>query len=171
MDAVRELLVNSLIHRDYQSPTDIQIRIYDNSITFFNPSGLYGNITEEELKTDSYQASTRNKQIAEAFYLTNDIECGGLEVGIILNLPIDPSTLLNRQEKARERYGNIDNPPVFELDQSDDSYLVLTGPGKQEHAHPWVHHVFRMNKPIPKKKMELLQQLFETDEAVLNVKL
>ena len=74
LDAVRELLVNSLIHRDYQSPTDIQIRIYDNSITFFNPSGLYGNITEEELKTDSYQASTRNKQIAEAFYLTNDIE-------------------------------------------------------------------------------------------------
>ena len=74
LDAVRELLVNSLIHRDYQSPTDIQIRIYDNSITFFNPSGLYGNITEEELKTDSYQASTRNKQIAESFYLTNDIE-------------------------------------------------------------------------------------------------
>lgn len=74
MDAIRELLVNSLIHRDYQSPTDIQIKVYDNSITFFNPSGLYGNITEEELNTDSYQASTRNKQIAEAFYLTNDIE-------------------------------------------------------------------------------------------------
>jgi len=74
LDALRELMVNALIHRDYQSPTDIQIRVYDNSITFFNPSGLYGNITEEELKTDSYQASTRNKQIAEAFYLTNDIE-------------------------------------------------------------------------------------------------
>ncbi|NDP22179.1 MAG: ATP-dependent DNA helicase [Paludibacter sp.] len=74
LDAIRELLVNSLIHRDYQSPTDIQIRIYDNSITFFNPSGLYGNITEKDLDTDTYQASTRNKQIAEAFYLTNDIE-------------------------------------------------------------------------------------------------
>jgi len=74
LDAIRELLVNSLIHRDYQSPTDIQIKVYDNSITFFNPSGLYGNISEEDLNTDSYQASTRNKQIAEAFYLTNDIE-------------------------------------------------------------------------------------------------
>ena len=74
MDAIRELLVNALVHRDYQSPTDIQIRIYDNSITFFNPSGLFGNITEEALGTDSYQASTRNKQIAEAFYLTNEIE-------------------------------------------------------------------------------------------------
>lgn len=26
---------------------DIQIRIYDNSIMFFNSSGLYGNITEQ----------------------------------------------------------------------------------------------------------------------------
>jgi ATP-dependent DNA helicase RecG len=74
MDAIRELLVNALVHRDCQSPTGIQIRIYDNSITFFNPSGLFGNITEEALGTDSYQASTRNKQIAEAFYLTNEIE-------------------------------------------------------------------------------------------------
>lgn len=74
MDAIRELLVNALVHRDYQSPTDIQIRIYDNSITFFNPSGLFGNITEEQLKTDNYQTSTRNKQIAEVFYLTNDID-------------------------------------------------------------------------------------------------
>ena len=74
LDAIRELLVNALVHRDYQSPTDIQIRVYDNSISFFNPSGLYGNITVEDLKTDSYQASTRNKLIAEAFYLTNEIE-------------------------------------------------------------------------------------------------
>ena len=74
LDAIRELLLNALVHRDYQSPTDIQIRIYDNSITFFNPSGLFGNITEDQLKTDNYQASTRNKQIAEVFYLTNDIE-------------------------------------------------------------------------------------------------
>jgi ATP-dependent DNA helicase RecG len=74
LDAIRELLVNSIVHRDYQSPTDIQIRIYDDSISFFNPSGLFGNITEEDLKTDSYQASTRNKQIAEAFYPTNEIE-------------------------------------------------------------------------------------------------
>ena len=66
--------MNALVHRDYQSPTDIQIRIYDSSISFFNPSGLFGNITVEDLKTDTYQASTRNKQIAEAFYLTNEIE-------------------------------------------------------------------------------------------------
>jgi len=74
LDAIRELLLNSLIHRDYKSSTDVQIKIFDQKITFFNPGGLYGNITEKELLTDTYQASTRNKQIAEAFYLTHDIE-------------------------------------------------------------------------------------------------
>ena len=74
LDALRELLLNALIHRDYKSSTDVQIKIFDQKITFFNPGGLYGNITEEDLRTDTYQASTRNKQLAEAFYLTRDIE-------------------------------------------------------------------------------------------------
>ncbi|MDR1864612.1 MAG: putative DNA binding domain-containing protein [Bacteroidales bacterium] len=74
LEAIREILLNAIIHRDYTSPTDIQIKIFDRKITFFNPGGLYGDLTEAELQTDSYHASTRNKQIAEAFYLTHDIE-------------------------------------------------------------------------------------------------
>jgi predicted HTH transcriptional regulator len=53
--------------RYLRSSTDVQIKIFDNSISFFNPTGLYGNITEDDLKTDTYRASTRNKKIAEAF--------------------------------------------------------------------------------------------------------
>ena len=74
LDAIRELMVNALVHRDYRSPIDIQIKIFDQSISVFNPSGLFGNLTIEDLKTDNYRASTRNKLIAEAFYLTKDIE-------------------------------------------------------------------------------------------------
>jgi len=73
-DALRELLFNAIVHRDYMSPTDIQIKIFDNSITFFNPGRLYGDLTIEKLKTDRYQSRTRNKLVAEAFYLTCDIE-------------------------------------------------------------------------------------------------
>lgn len=74
LGAIRELLLNSVIHRDYQSPVDIQIKIFDQSITFFNPGNLYGGITINDLKTDKYQSRARNKLIAEAFYLTGDIE-------------------------------------------------------------------------------------------------
>ena len=72
--AIRELVLNSIIHRDYTSPVDIQIKIFDNSISIFNPGKLYGEITIEDLKTDTYQSHTRNKLIAEAFYLKKEIE-------------------------------------------------------------------------------------------------
>lgn len=72
--ALRELVLNAIVHRDYLSPVDTQIKIFDQSITIFNPGKLYGDITIDQLKTDNYQSRTRNKLIAEAFYLTKDIE-------------------------------------------------------------------------------------------------
>lgn len=74
LDAIRELLLNALVHRDYAHSSDVIIKIFDQSIRFANASGLYGNISIEDLHTDNYQASTRNKLLAEALYLTNDIE-------------------------------------------------------------------------------------------------
>lgn len=74
LPALRELVLNAIIHRDFLSPIDIQIKIFDNSISFYNPGTLFGNLTVEQLKKDNYAANTRNKLIAEAFYLTGDIE-------------------------------------------------------------------------------------------------
>ena len=56
------------------SPADIQIKIFDNYITFFNPGKLHPNLTIADLNTNSYPAFARNKLISEAFYLTGDIE-------------------------------------------------------------------------------------------------
>ncbi len=36
-------------------------------------------------------------------------------------------------------------PDKAHLDQSDDCYFVDTGPGWENHSHPWVHHVFLQN--------------------------
>ena len=74
LPALREIVLNTIIHRDYTSPMDVQIKIFDQKITFFSPGELFGKQTIEALRTDDYQAYTRNKLIAEAFYLTGDIE-------------------------------------------------------------------------------------------------
>jgi len=50
------------------------IKIFDDKIQLTNPGKLYGNITIEDLKRDDYVSSIRNKLLAEAFYLTGDIE-------------------------------------------------------------------------------------------------
>jgi len=72
--ALRELILNSLIHRDYTSSSDVQIKIFDKKISFFNPGKLYGNINIADLKENNYTSELRNKLLAEAFYLTKDIE-------------------------------------------------------------------------------------------------
>lgn len=107
VSALRELLLNAVVHRDYTSPTDIQIKIFDNAITFFSPGKLYGGLTIEQLKTDRYQSRTRNKLIAEAFYLTRDIEKYG-------------SGYL-RVRKALTEYPSMD----FEYEESGDGFLVI----------------------------------------------
>ena len=72
--ALRELLLNAIVHRDYSNPTDIIVKIYNDNIEISNPGRLIGGLTVEDLKTDNYQAKHRNKLLAEAFYLTGDIE-------------------------------------------------------------------------------------------------
>jgi ATP-dependent DNA helicase RecG len=74
LPALREIALNCLIHRDYRSPIDVQIKLFDNHVVFFNPGKLLGDLTLEDLKRDDYHAYARNKLIAEAFYLTGDIE-------------------------------------------------------------------------------------------------
>src|SRR5262249_25113025 len=71
---LRELILNSLIHKDYTSPSYVQIKIFDHTISFVNPGRLYGNISIADLKENNYTSELRNKLLAEAFYLTKDIE-------------------------------------------------------------------------------------------------
>ncbi len=72
--ALRELILNAIVHRDYTNPTDVIIKIYDESIEITNPGKLIGGLTIEDLKTDNYISKHRNKLITEAFYLIGDIE-------------------------------------------------------------------------------------------------
>ncbi|MDA3881513.1 MAG: putative DNA binding domain-containing protein [Prolixibacteraceae bacterium] len=74
LQAIREILLNAIIHRDYRKPTDLIIKIFDDRIEFSNPGNLYGSLTVEDLATDTYQPQHRNKLIAEAFYLMGEVE-------------------------------------------------------------------------------------------------
>ncbi len=72
--ALREALLNAVIHRNYNDSSDIQIKIFDDHLTIFSPGTLYGGITVADLQADNYRPSLRNKLIAEAFYLTGNSE-------------------------------------------------------------------------------------------------
>ena len=116
LDALREIVLNSIIHRDYTSPVDNQIKIFDQKIVFFNPGKLYSDLTIEQLKTDSYPSRTRNKLIAEAFYLTGDIEKYG--------------SGYQRIRQAIQDYPSM----TFEYEESGDGYLVTVAYAHQKQS-------------------------------------
>ena len=73
--AVRELIINALVHRDYSIHTDftpVTIRMYSNRMEIENPGGLYGRMTLDQLGKMS--ADTRNPFIANALEIIGETE-------------------------------------------------------------------------------------------------
>jgi ATP-dependent DNA helicase RecG len=67
LDALREIVVNMIVHRDYMSSNDSVIKIFDDHISFFNPGNLPEGLTINQLIRGDYSPSIRNKQIATVF--------------------------------------------------------------------------------------------------------
>ena len=53
-DALREALLNAIAHRDYFSPSHIQVNIFKNSVEIINPASYPQNITIEDLLSGSH---------------------------------------------------------------------------------------------------------------------
>lgn len=73
--AVREIILNALIHRDYSVHTErspVRLIMYEDRLELENPGGLYGRITVDDLGKVS--ADTRNPYIAGALEIMIDTE-------------------------------------------------------------------------------------------------
>lgn len=76
LEALREVIVNAACHRDYSSPSNVEIRIYDDELVTWSPGGLPSGITLEDLYK-LHRSVLRNKKIAGVFYDIGWIEQWG----------------------------------------------------------------------------------------------
>ena len=84
LPAIREALVNSLIHRDYFNwNVQTQVKIFDDLIWFYNIGRLPEGITLKQLK-EPHASVPRNPLIAHIFYLAGLIEEMGTGTGRII---------------------------------------------------------------------------------------
>jgi ATP-dependent DNA helicase RecG len=74
LPALREALLNVVVHRDYRDGSDIQIKIFDDQTSVFSPGKFYGGLAVADIQASNYRSRLRNKLVAEAFYLTGNIE-------------------------------------------------------------------------------------------------
>ncbi|MDR1467291.1 MAG: putative DNA binding domain-containing protein [Oscillospiraceae bacterium] len=95
-EAIREALLNAVIHRDYSVDASIMIKIYDDCMEFISIGGLVPGISEKDLFRGI--SVPRNKKLAEIFLRLDYIEAYGTGL-----------------RKVRELYENYEFDPKIEI--------------------------------------------------------
>lgn len=84
--------------------------MFDEHVEFTSPGGLFGGLRLEALYTDFYRASHRNKLLAEAFYLTGEVEKYG-------------TGFIRIRNQLREEFPDME----LRLDSDSGAFHVLVG--------------------------------------------
>lgn len=74
--ALREALLNAVVHRDYAVPAPIQIRVHDDRLRIYNAGSLPEGWTLEKL-LGPHPSQPYNPDIANAFFRAGEIETWG----------------------------------------------------------------------------------------------
>lgn len=101
--SLRELLVNAIMHRDYQSNTPVKLYRFSDHIEIHSPGGLYGEVTAQTL---TKRSSYRNPILAEALKTLGYVNKFGYGI--------------QRAQAALQENGNP--PAEFEV---DDRYFLV----------------------------------------------
>ena len=73
--AIRELIINAVIHRNYQISSSIQVAVYDDRVEISSPGSIYGSLTLEEALEG--RSSIRNKTLARTLEKIDVLEGWG----------------------------------------------------------------------------------------------
>lgn len=92
-EAIREALLNALVHRDYGFSGSIIINVNDNKMEFISLGGLLPGLSTEDIRIGVSQP--RNKKLAEVFHRLRLIESYGTGIRRIFklyeNCPVQPT--------------------------------------------------------------------------------
>lgn len=102
--AIREALINALMHRDYSNYTEgsyIQIRMFNDRIEIQSPGSLYGGVTIDTLGDN--KSETRNRNLVR---ILEDID-------VVENRGSGIPTMIKEMRELRLE------PPIFDLKRGD----------------------------------------------------
>ena len=184
-DALREALLNAMIHRDYSFSGSIIINANDACMEFISLGGLLAGLSKEDICNGI--SLPRNKKLAELCLRLKLIESYGTGIGKIYRayqdcdrkpeLIITPNTfkliLPNRNseqdksEKERKRKSTYSYPPIFpsydnRLMEQEHSYKALSLQKKTVLSYLEEH------KSMSEKELQELLQIRKTRAYLLS---
>jgi len=86
-EAIREALLNAIVHRDYSFSGSIIINVTDNKMEFISLGGLLPGLSPDDIRSGISQP--RNKKLAEVFHRLRLIESYGTGIRRIFRLYAD----------------------------------------------------------------------------------
>lgn len=100
MEALHEIVTNSVLHRDYSITDDIHIRIYDNRVEIQSPGTLPGHITTENILDERFARNGVLVRLINKFP-----EPPNKDVGEGLNTAFDSMRKMRLKEPTIEQKG------------------------------------------------------------------
>ena len=131
MKAVREIILNALIHRDYSAHTEdspIRIVLYKDRLEVENPGGLYGRLTINDL--GKLPADTRNPFLAASLEVMINTENRFSGIPTIMqemkNAGLMPPVFESRRGNFKailynDRHTDVTETPNTMIEMQDDS--------------------------------------------------
>jgi len=86
VEAIREALLNAIIHQDYAVLGNVEVRVYDDRLSIWNPGKLAPHISLKQLYEPIHPSIRRNPLIADVFYYASLIERWGTGTTRIVQL-------------------------------------------------------------------------------------
>ena len=125
-EAIREALLNALIHRDYSFSGSIIINVNDDKMEFISLGGLLPGLTTDDIRLGISQP--RNKRLAEVFHRLRLIESYGTGIRRIYKL-YESCTVQPKIEVAASAFKmtlpNMNTAPVISDEESDRITLQM----------------------------------------------
>ena len=88
IEAIREAITNAICHRDYETKSNVQVRIFDDRIEVWGCGFLPEPLTVEDLKK-AHRSILRNLLIGKCFFLIKFIEEWGTGTNRIIQECVD----------------------------------------------------------------------------------
>jgi len=150
-EAIREALLNAIIHRDYAFSGSIIINIYDDRMEFVSLGGLVAGLSQNDIMLGVSQP--RNEKLANVFYRLKHIEAYGTGIKKIMNT-------------------YKDEPKQPEIEVSSGAFVITipnrnfaggdTSKSKLKQQHKQILEFINKNSTITKSDVEKLLDVKQT---------
>lgn len=133
--AVHEVLVNALIHRDYMEiGSEVHIDIFDDCMEIYSPGGMFDGSIVQNLDTDNVASKRRNPIIADIFSRMHFMErrgSGFKKIFVTLynlnyNVPVE-KVLIDPKKVAVDREKVLITPDYLSVQNAIDGLNATKG--------------------------------------------